>query len=97
MTRDEILRELETKRDAIQGFGVKSLGLFGSAVRGDNGAAGDLDFVVELEPKTFANYMGLKEYLENLFGCRVDLVTEEAIKPALRENILSGCVHAPGL
>ena len=97
MTRQEILRTLETKRDAVQGFGVKSLGLFGSAARGENDPASDLDFVVELDPKTFANYMGLKEYLENVFGCRVDLVTEGAIKPALRQSIRSECVHAAGL
>ncbi|MGH9452402.1 MAG: nucleotidyltransferase family protein [Terriglobia bacterium] len=99
LDREKILHILDATRDAgvLGSFGVRSIGLFGSAARGANDAASDLDFVVELRPKTFANYMGLKEYLENLFGCRVDLVTEEAIKPALRENILSECVHAAGL
>jgi len=97
LDRDMVLDMLAKEREALRHYGVKSLRLFGSAARGENDPASDLDFVVELDPKTFANYMGLKEYLENLFGCRVDLVTEEGVKPALRENILSDCVHAAGL
>ena len=96
LDRNKILNTLEAKRDALRRYGVRSLSLFGSAARGENDPASDLDFVVELDPKTFAGYMGLKEYLENLFGCRVDLVLAGAIKPALRESILSECVHAAG-
>ncbi len=95
--RDRILQILERKRDDLRRYGAKNLNLFGSAARGENDAASDLDFVVELEPKTFANYMALKEYLEDLFGCRVDLVLADAIKPTLRSAIQSESVHAPGL
>ena len=41
--------------------------------------------------------MGLKELLEDLFECRVDLVIRSAVKPSLRESILASEVHAPGL
>ncbi len=94
LDRSTILRVLRAKRTALERYGVKRLSLFGSAARGDNDPASDLDFVVDLSPKTFANYMGLKEYLESLFGCRIDLLLPDAIKPALRESILSECVHA---
>jgi len=97
LDRDKILNILKAKRDDLRHYGVESLSFFGSAARGENDPASDLDFLVELHPKTFANYMGLKEYLENLFGCRVDLVLGDAIKPALRNSILSECIHAPGL
>jgi predicted nucleotidyltransferase len=40
---------------------------------------------------------GLKTYLENLLGCRIDLVVAEAIKPRLRDTILGEALHAPGL
>ena len=58
---------------------------------------GDLDFVVELERKTFDAYMDLKLFLEDLFGCPVDLVLADAIKPRLRPTILREMIHAPGL
>ena len=57
----------------------------------------DLDFVVQFEKKSFDGYMAVKEFLEALFGCRVDLVIEDAIKPRLREDIINEAVHATGL
>lgn len=96
-TRDQILKKLAENREAIQRFGVRSLGLFGSAARSESTSASDLDFVVEFERKSFDAYMDLKEFLENLFACPVDLVIAETIKPALREIILREAVHASGL
>jgi len=99
MIRDsqEILKIIEDNRKKIKGFGVTSLGLFGSAVRGEATDASDLDFVVELEKNTFDAYMDLKEFLEGLFGCKVDLVLKDSIKPRLREPILGEAVYAQGL
>ncbi len=93
----EILRIIEENREPIKGFGVRSLGLFGSAVRGEATDRSDLDFIVELEKKTFDAYMGLKKFLEDLFECKVDLVLKENIKPRLREPILKESVYAQGL
>ena len=74
-TAQEILSTIELHRDTIKGFGVRRLGLFGSCARGEKQESSDLDFLVEFESKTFDNYMDLKEFLENLFKCTVDLVT----------------------
>jgi len=99
MKRDpeQILQIIEANREKIKGFGVRRLGLFGSAARGEATEGSDLDFVVELEKKTFDIYMDLKEFLEELFGCRVDLVMKDAIKPRLREPILKETIYAQGL
>ena len=97
MKRDDVIKIIEKNRKAIRGFGVKSMGFFGSCARGEEGEASDLDFLVELDDRTFDAYMGLKEFLEVLFGCRVDLVLENTIKPRLRESIMKEVVHAPGL
>ena len=96
-TREDILRVLEERRDAIRALGVRRLGLFGSVARGEGVESSDLDFVVELERKSFDGYMELKELLEELFGCRVDLVLSDAIKPRLKSAILGEAVYAPGL
>ena len=97
ITRDEVLKVLEANRHALHAYGVRSLGLFGSVARGDATSTSDLDFVVQLEKKSFDGYMNVKAFLESLFGCRVDLVLENTIKPRLRGAILREAVHATGL
>jgi predicted nucleotidyltransferase len=94
-TRETVLQKLEENRDKIRSLGVKRLGLFGSCARGEATEASDLDFVVELENETFDAYMDLKEFLEELFHCPVDLVLIDAIKPRLRETILGETIYAP--
>ena len=94
---EEILKIVEQNAEAIRRYGVRSLALFGSGARGTAGHASDLDFVVEFEKKSFDAYMDLKTFLEALFGCRVDLVLADTIKPRLRAAILSEAVRAPGL
>ena len=96
-SREEILRVLQQNSGAIKAHGVRRLGLFGSCARGENTPKSDLDFVVDFERKSFDAYMDLKAFLEQLFGCRVDLVIADAIKPRLRTPILEGAIHAPGL
>jgi predicted nucleotidyltransferase len=97
LTEQKILGLLKANEAHIKGFGVRSLGLFGSFAHGDNTESSDLDLVVEFEKKTFDAYMDLKLFLEGLFGRPVDLVLADAIKPRLRGPILEDAVHAPGL
>ncbi|MEO0078555.1 MAG: nucleotidyltransferase family protein [candidate division WOR-3 bacterium] len=97
LTRDEVLELLARNRERIRSFGVRSLALFGSAVHNEATEAGDLDFLVEFDRKTFDNYMDVKFFLEELLGRPVDLVLRDAVQPRLREKILSEAVHAAGL
>jgi len=90
-TRETILGRLAENREALRRLGVRRLGLFGSAARGDE--ARDLDFLLELDVKTFDAYMDVKLFLEDLFGRPVDLVLADALKPALREGILRETVY----
>ena len=77
-------------------FGVKQIGIFGSFVRGEEKPESDVDVLVEFweGEKTFDHYMDLKFYLEDLFRRKVDLVMKGAIKPRLREPILSEVIYA---
>jgi len=94
---EQILDIIEANREKIIGFGVRRLGLFGSAARSEATENSDLDFLVEMEPKTFDAYMDLREFLERLFGCKVDLVMKDSLKPRLREPILKETIYAQGL
>ena len=96
-TGEDILDAIGRHREQITRLGVRRLALFGSSARGEETPDSDLDFVVEFDTKSFDAYMALKEYLEKLFGRRVDLVLADAIKPRLRPVILEEAVHAPGL
>jgi uncharacterized protein len=64
--------------------GVRKLELFGSILREDfDPERSDVDMLVEFEPEaanSFANFLQLKEALEDLFARRVDLVELRAIR-----------------
>ena len=89
MNRDEILEILRAHRDELRRrFGVKSLAVFGSVARGEARPDSDVDILVEFEGRaTFDRYMGLKFFLEDLLGRRVDLVTRKALKPRMRPYV----------
>ncbi len=92
-----ILNKVGSHRADLRRLGVRRLGLFGSAARGEATDDSDLDFLVEFHRKTFDGYMEVKELLEGLFRRRVDLVIAEAVKPQLRDRILQEAVYAEGL
>ena len=80
--RDEILRIATT-------HGASNVRVFGSVARGEARPDSDLDLLVDLEPKrSLLDLVGLIQDLEDLLGCKVDVVTE----PALHK-----CIHDIGL
>lgn len=88
MRREEALRLLAEHRQDLAEFGVVSLALFGSVARDEARPDSDVDVLVEFSrPATFDGYMGLKLYLEDLLGVRVDLVTTRALKPQVRPHV----------
>lgn len=97
MRREEILRILDTHQAELGNFGVGSLALFGSAARDEVEAGSDVDILIEFEGSpTFDSFMDVKFYLEDLLGCRVDLVTHQALKPRLRPRIEEEAVYVAG-
>jgi len=79
-----------------QKYGVKRIGIFGSFARGEEKEGSDIDILIEFEKgrKTFNNYMDLKFFLVDLFHRKVDLVTVEALRPQLKDNILKEVSYA---
>ena len=97
MNRQTTLNLLaEHKPFLVRQFGVKKFALFGSTARDAATAGSDVDVLVMFRngEKTFDNYMGTKFYLEDLFGRKVDLVTDAALKPMIRKPILREVVYA---
>jgi predicted nucleotidyltransferase len=85
MNRNQVLALLNQHGDEIRRrFAVRHLSLFGSAARDEPRDGSDIDVLAEFDsPPTFDGYLGLKDYLEALFGAKVDLATEAMVKPRL--------------
>jgi hypothetical protein len=74
--------------EALRALGVRSLALFGSVARDEARPDSDVDVLVELEPPIrYERYCEVKERLEALLGCRVDLLTVGALRDELRTTI----------
>ena len=75
-------------------YGVKGLALFGSTAPDTTRSDSDVDVLVAFDgPATSERYFGVQFYLEDLFGCPIDLVTEKAVRAELRPFIEREAVH----
>ena len=79
-----IIKKIEENKYNIHKYSVKKIGLFGSYLKNNPNKRSDIDFIVRLDKPTFDNYMELKFLLEKMFHKKIDLVTEESLKPALK-------------
>lgn len=87
-TIKEQLPELQNR------FYVSRIGIFGSSARGDERESSDIDILVEFsETVDLFQFIDLKLYLEMLLGRKVDLVTENALKPRIKDKILREVVY----
>ena len=95
-TKEEILSMLKAELPNIrQQFKVHRLALFGSYANGEPREDSDIDILVEfLEPVGFFEFMGLEFHLTDLLGAKVDLVTPDALRPIMRDDILESAVYA---
>ncbi len=94
MNMTELLRlkKAEVQRIARQ-HGARNLRVFGSVARGEATEGSDLDLLVEMEPgRSLLDLVAIKQDLEDLLGCKVDVVTEAAVSPYLRERVLNEAV-----
>lgn len=95
MDRTQIIQCLAAHKADLDRFGVRSLSLFGSFARAEQRPDSDIDILVEFERVGgLFEFVRLKNYLETTLGHPVDLVTRDALKPQLREQILRELVHA---
>jgi uncharacterized protein len=84
--RDEIIR-LAARYDA------RNVRVFGSVVRGEERPDSDIDFLMEFGPNTsLLDHAAIIRELEDLLGCKVDVVNDRAVKLRLREPILRNAV-----
>ncbi|MGH7031724.1 MAG: nucleotidyltransferase family protein [Stellaceae bacterium] len=97
MNGQEILARLRENEAALRARGVSHAALFGSRARGDNRPDSDIDIMIEIDPEAHVGvwgYVGLKEYIAELFDGRVDVVSREGLKPYVRPAATADAIYA---
>ena len=94
MEIDNILKDRrETILRVAASHGARDVRVFGSRARGAARPDSDVDILVKLEAgRSLLDLIAIKQDLEDLLGCKVDVVTEAALSPYIREQVLNEAV-----
>jgi predicted nucleotidyltransferase len=95
LTRDRAVQLLREHMDEMRALGVLSLSIFGSVARDEAGPASDVDVLAEIGPGIdLFQYIGIRDRLAEILEGPVDLATPDALKPRIRDRVLSEAVSA---
>jgi len=73
--------------------GMKAVRVFGSISRGESSETSDVDLLVQPEPgRSLFDLGGFTADLEDLLGCRVDVVSERGLRPRFRDRVTQEAV-----
>jgi uncharacterized protein len=90
MNRENVEKILKDQKDfLLREYFVNKIGLFGSYVREEQTEKSDIDILVEFTRPVGFEFIELKDYLESLFNKSVDLVTANALKPYMKQEIMN--------
>ena len=97
MRRDEILARLRAAEVALRQRGVDHAALFGSTARGDQTEVSDIDIMVEIAPDApigLFEYVGIVQFIEDLFPARVDVANRASLKSSIRPSAERDAIYA---
>jgi predicted nucleotidyltransferase len=91
-------KDIEQKIDSIrpflkQEYGVDRIGYFGSFSNNTQTEESDIDILVDLSKGVRLKFFDLKDYLEDIFNRKVDLVTAGSIREQWRDSILQQVLY----
>jgi predicted nucleotidyltransferase len=88
LSTEKVVELLQEKQAYLAAeFGVSKIGLFGSYAKGQSNDASDIDLFVEFERPIGFRFIELVDYLENLLGQKVDVLTSAGIQNIRIERI----------
>lgn len=92
---DQIKQTIAQQRKFLElEYSIKKIGIFGSYVHGTPTQDSDIDILVEFKkPIGLVKFLRLENYLTDLMGVKVDLVTKKALKPHIGKTILKELVN----
>lgn len=94
MDKDTIRKVIQNNASDIKTqFKVEVIGIFGSYARGEQSSESDVDVLVRFDKgATLLDLVAVSEYLENLLGIPVDVVSEKSLHPMMRDDVLNELV-----
>ncbi len=94
--KEKILNFLSNNKEKLTiEFGVNSIGLFGSYINNIQNRESDIDILIDVKDsfKNYKYYIELKQFLENNFGKKVDLVYKNAMNPLIKMEIQNNIIY----
>jgi hypothetical protein len=94
-TFDELQQLLSLQKQSLcENYQITEIGIFGSYARGEETELSDVDILVDYKTApTFIILVELRDYLSQLFGLKVDVVTKNGLKPRIRERVLAEAIY----
>ena len=94
MDNKELKEKLKKLKPILEKeYKVKTIGLFGSFAKNKANEDSDVDILVQFSEDIGWEFVDLKQFLEENLEREVDLVTVEALKPELKEEILRDVIY----
>ena len=92
---EQIKKKLEELKPILKKqFKVKSIGIFGSYLKGEQKKRSDLDILVEFsETIGLFKFIQLENFLSEKLGVKVDLVMKDGLKPLIKEQVLKEVIY----
>lgn len=90
--QSELKAKIGANADRIRGFGIDRISVFGSFARDKQiKPSSDIDFILDFQPgkKSFDNLVDLGDFLENILGRKVELLTRGSLKSSIGLHILA--------
>lgn len=93
MNLDSLINQRTEILQIASKYGASNLQIFGSIARQENTLASDVDFLAELDTqRTLLDQIALIQDLEELLGCRVDVVEPECLPEIIRDQVLQEAI-----
>ncbi len=94
MEHNQLTKILINHRTEILERSIRSLYVFGSVARNQATVESDIDLLVEFDkPVGIFEFIRVKDFLEKITQCKINLVTEDALHPELKQTILNEAIH----
>lgn len=92
--KDLIQEKREKILEIAANHGAFNVRLFGSVARGEETENSDIDFLIDYDLAKTSPWFpgGLLVDLEDLLGCKVDVVTEKSLHHLIKQRILKEAI-----
>ncbi len=92
----QVKKILSQERKILTSYGISKIGVFGSFAYGDFNPKSDVDVLINLSNNSKLSLLDLIEIENDLstkLGRKVDLVTQNGLRPYIKESILKSTVY----